>query len=68
MGLLIQGGIGRGCGFRSAVAWVGLCCGGMAAFPVRAEPAGGMRAETSADLAAKPGAGWDAAIVARARF
>jgi len=27
-----------------------------------------MRAETSADLAAKPGAGWDAAIVARARF
>ena len=68
MGLLNQGGVGKGCGFWSAVAWVGLCCGGVAAFPVRAEPAVGMRAETAGDLAAKPGAGWAAALVARAQF
>jgi N-acetylmuramoyl-L-alanine amidase len=68
MGLLNQGGVGRGCGWFSAVAWLGLCWGGMATFPVRAEPAGGMRAQTWVDGAAKPAAGWDAAVVARADF
>ncbi len=28
MGLVIQGGVGRGCGWLSAVVLVGLCCGG----------------------------------------
>ena len=60
MGLLVQGGMGKGCGWWSAVALVGLCCGGVAS--------GGVRAETPGDLAAKPGVGWDAAVVARARF
>jgi len=68
MGLLNQGGVGRGCGWFSAVAWVGLCCGGLTGFPMRAEPAGGMRAETPGDVAAKPGVGWGAAVVARADF
>ena len=69
MGLLNQGGVGRGCGWFSAVAWVGLCCGGgVAAFSVQAEPVGGMRAQSSDDSAGKPAAGWDAAVVARADF
>ena len=35
MGLLVPGGRGRGCGWVSAVAWVGLCCGGVAAGQVQ---------------------------------
>ena len=60
MGLVIQGGVGRGCGWLSAVALVGLCCGGLANVP--------MRAETRAEVASQPAAGWDAAVVARADF
>jgi N-acetylmuramoyl-L-alanine amidase len=73
MGLLNQGGVGRGCGWFSAVAWVGLCCGGLATVrmqaeaTVGAEPAFGMRAET-AGKATGPAAGWDAAVAARADF
>jgi N-acetylmuramoyl-L-alanine amidase len=60
MGLLNQGGVGRGCGWLSAVALVGLCCGGVVS--------GGMRAQTPNDGAGKPAVGWDAAVVARADF
>jgi N-acetylmuramoyl-L-alanine amidase len=73
MGLLNQGGVGRGCGWFSAVALVGLCCGGLVAVGMQAEvtvgadPAFGMRAET-AGKAMGPAAGWDAAVVARADF
>jgi N-acetylmuramoyl-L-alanine amidase len=50
---LVHGGVnGKGCGWWSAVAVVGLCCGGVA----------------SAGMLAEPAAGWDAAIVARAQF
>ena len=51
MGLFLQGGIGKGCGLWSAVAWVGLCCGGLASAQVE-----------------KAAVGWDAEVVARARF
>ncbi len=48
------GGKGRGCGWWSAVAWVGLCCGGV----------GSMVGATKMRKAE----GWDAAVAARAAF
>jgi N-acetylmuramoyl-L-alanine amidase len=56
MGLFLQGGMKTGCGWWSAVAWVGLCCGGM-----------GCGASALGEVG-KPGPGWDAAVVARAQF
>ncbi len=60
MGLLIQGGVGRSCGWFGAVALVGLWCGGVGSVRVRAEG--------PSDIAAKPGVGWDAAVAARVAF
>jgi len=65
MGLLNQGGVGKGCGWFSAVALVGLCCGGVAAVRMYAEVSVG--AET-AGKATGPAAGWAAAVAARAEF
>jgi N-acetylmuramoyl-L-alanine amidase len=60
MGLLAQGGVCRGCGWLGAVALVGLWGGGVAS--------AGMRLEHAVEIAAKPAAGWDAAVEARAKF
>jgi N-acetylmuramoyl-L-alanine amidase len=65
MGLLrsgvVHGGVkGWGCGWWSAVALVGLCGGGVAS--------AGMRVEPAVEKTAKPAAGWDAAVEARAQF
>ena len=65
MGLLrsgvVHGGVkGWGCGWWSAVALVGLCGGGVAS--------AGMRVEPAVEITAKPAAGWDAAVEARAQF
>lgn len=51
MVFLVQGGVSKGCGWWSAVAVLGLCCGGVGSAEV-----------------AKPGPGWDAAVIARAQF
>jgi N-acetylmuramoyl-L-alanine amidase len=59
MGLLFQGGLGKGCGWLGAVAWVGLCCGG-----------GDLsRAQTRSHTKVQAKAsGWDEAVAARERF
>ena len=53
MGFLRQGGLGRGCGWLSAVALVGFCLGGVGSAAVRRP------VKVSA---------WDAAVAARERF
>jgi N-acetylmuramoyl-L-alanine amidase len=54
MGFFRHGGLGRGCGWLGAVAWVGLCCGG----------AGSAQTRTKAAQKSP----WDAAVEARTRF
>jgi N-acetylmuramoyl-L-alanine amidase len=61
MGLQFQGGLGKGCGWLGAVAWVGLCCGGLAASTPK------MRAEIRVQTRVKVLA-WDRAVEARERF
>ncbi len=53
MGFFRQGGLGRGCGWLGAVAWVGFCLGGVGSAAVR-KP-----------VKVSP---WDAAVAARERF
>ena len=67
MGLLVQGGMGKGCGWWSAVAWVGLCCGGAASAGATPGHAG-VPVRSANEVTEGSAAGWDAAVAARAAF